>query len=255
MIPKIIHYCWLSEDAYPSKIQGCIDSWKEKLPNYKIMLWDIERTKICASQWVDEAYAQKRYAFAADYIRFYALYYYGGIYLDSDVEVVRDFDDLLHLPYFVGLDSLGYFEAAVIGSEPNNPWIKRCLDYYIGRHFLLQNGSLDTIPLPEIMYKQLNLDYKITSIATPNFTYQIDNFLYVYPYTYFSPKRHDTGLIHIENCTYTVHHYSMSWMPLYIRFLVSIKRQLMKLIGVENVEKIIVAFNMRKLKSWILSRK
>lgn len=255
MIPKIIHYCWLSGDAYPDNIQKCIDSWKEKLPDYEIMLWNRERSMKCGSQWLSEAYAQRKYAFAADYIRFYALYHYGGIYLDSDVEVLKNFDDLLHLPYFIGFDSFGYFEAAVVGSEPNNSWIKLCLDYYTNRHFLLQSGTLDTTPLPKIMYKSIGEKYKITPICAEKSTYVLDDALYVFPYMYFSPKRHDTGLIRQANYTYTIHHYSMSWIPLYIRVLVQLKRTLIKTIGVRNTEKIISFFSLREWKNWMISKK
>ena len=99
MIPKIIHFCWLSDDPYPKKIQFCLDTWKKKLPDYEIMLWDFNRFPKDKSVWVSEAFDARKYAFAADYIRFYALYNYGGIYLDSDVEVIKNFDDFLHLPY------------------------------------------------------------------------------------------------------------------------------------------------------------
>ncbi|MCS2958344.1 hypothetical protein NXX53_17410 [Bacteroides salyersiae] len=89
MIPKRIHLCWLSGDPYPQKIQKCIDSWKVHLPDYEIMLWDLKRFDIAQVPWVEQAFRVKKYAFAADYIRLYALYNYGGIYLDSDVEVLK----------------------------------------------------------------------------------------------------------------------------------------------------------------------
>ena len=85
MIPKIIHYCWLSNDPYPAKIQHCINSWKKKLPGYEIKLWNLQNFPLEKSEWVKQAFEAKKYAFAADYIRCYALYTYGGIYLDSDV--------------------------------------------------------------------------------------------------------------------------------------------------------------------------
>lgn len=99
MIPKIIHLCWLSGDPYPPKIQKCLESWKKFLPEYEVMLWDGNRFDLNSSSWVAQAFA-KKYAFAADYIRMYALYHYGGIYLDSDVEVLKSFDELLTLPLF-----------------------------------------------------------------------------------------------------------------------------------------------------------
>ena len=92
MIPKRIHLCWLSGDPYPAKIGKCLASWKKHLPDYEVVLWDTKRFDLESSPWVKQAFEAKKYAFAADYIRFYALYNYGGIYLDSDVEVLRSFD-------------------------------------------------------------------------------------------------------------------------------------------------------------------
>ena len=97
MIPKIIHYCWLSKDPIPKDMQMFIDGWYEKLPDYEFMLWDFNRFDIHSSQWVKEAFSKKKYAFAADYIRLYALYNYGGIYMDMDVEVLKSFDPFLKL--------------------------------------------------------------------------------------------------------------------------------------------------------------
>lgn len=97
MIPKVIHFCWLSCDKYPSKIRYCINSWKEKLPDYEIRLWDLSRFDIDSSVWCKEAFEMKKYAFAADYIRCYALYKEGGIYLDSDVELLRMICYICHI--------------------------------------------------------------------------------------------------------------------------------------------------------------
>lgn len=98
MIPKRIHLCWLSGDPYPQKIQKCIDSWKIHLPDYEIMLWDLKRFDIAQVPWVEQAFQGQEVCFCRDYIRLYALYNYGGIYLDSDVEVLKSFDPLLDLP-------------------------------------------------------------------------------------------------------------------------------------------------------------
>ena len=117
MIPKVIHYCWLSGDPIPEKLQRCMDSWKKFLPDYEFVLWDLERFDIKTSQWVKEAFEARKYAFAADYIRLYAVYNYGGIYMDMDVEVVRPFDDLLASPYILGLESEKGVEAGVFGAE------------------------------------------------------------------------------------------------------------------------------------------
>ena len=118
MIPKIIHLCWLSGDPYPKKIQYCIDSWKKYLPDYEIMLWDTKRFDVNSLLWTKQAFEAGKYAFAADYIRLYAVYNYGGIYFDSDVEVIKSFDELLNLPYFVGAEAGPEgVELAAFGAE------------------------------------------------------------------------------------------------------------------------------------------
>ena len=94
MIPKIIHYCWLSNDPFPAEIAGWIATWQQHLPDYELMLWNLERFPLGKSVWVKEAFEARKYAFAADYIRLHALYEYGGIYLDSDVEVRKPFKHL-----------------------------------------------------------------------------------------------------------------------------------------------------------------
>lgn len=92
MIPKVIHFCWLSNEPYPDLIKKCIESWKEKLPDYAIKKWDTTNFDVTSVPFVKEAYECKKWAFAADYIRLHALYTEGGIYLDSDVRVLKSFD-------------------------------------------------------------------------------------------------------------------------------------------------------------------
>lgn len=156
MIPKIIHLCWLSGDPFPTDIQKCLDSWKEHLPDYEIWLWNTNRFDVNSVLWTRQAFERKKYAFAADYIRLYALYNFGGIYLDSDVLVYKSFDDLLSLPYFIGEDYDHSFEAAVIGAEEGQKWIKDLLEYYTDRPFVKPDGELSMDPpLPMIMKSRL----------------------------------------------------------------------------------------------------
>ena len=96
MIPKIIHYCWLSNDPIPQKLKECMETWKEKLPDYEFILWNFDRFDKNSSIWVQQAFDNKKYAFAADYIRLFAIYNYGGIYMDMDIEVLKDFESLLN---------------------------------------------------------------------------------------------------------------------------------------------------------------
>lgn len=215
MIPKLIHLCWLSGDPYPPKIRRCIESWHKHLPDYEIILWDTKRFDMESAPWVKEAFEAKKYAFAADYIRFYALYHFGGIYLDSDVEVLKSFDPLLDLPYFAGAEKAGTIEAAVLGAEKGCDWIKHCLDYYEGRHFLRPDGSYDIRMLPDIMQswipesKQIIRLHKggIETLHRKN----LDEAVYILPSDYFSPKVFDSRRVLLTPETYAIHHYQTSW--------------------------------------------
>ena len=206
MIPKIIHYCWLSGDPYPPLVLHCIESWKKKLPDYEIILWDKDRIDINSILWLKQAYECKKYAFAADYIRFYALYNYGGIYLDADVEVIKSFNPLLDYKEFVGEDASGDIEAAVIGAEKNAPWLKECLEYYKDRPFVKANGTLDMKPVPLLVRRVLS---KYSEIK-------------IYPFQYFSPKDYNVKKIFITNDTYCVHHFDGKWIKRGIKYSLKI---------------------------------
>lgn len=209
MIPKVIHFCWLSGDKYPQEIQNCIDSWKINLPDYEIRLWDKNSLDINNIPWVKEAYESKKYAFAADYIRLYALYNYGGIYLDSDVLVYKSFNSILNLPYFIGEDYTGYFEPAIIGSESHMPWIKELLDHYTNRHFIKENGDFDMTPLPVILHNTFKDSYKFYRTEGKPYTI-VPNTLFVFPKNYFN-SRDSVGAIKTEN-SFCSHNYSGSWV-------------------------------------------
>ena len=130
MIPKLIHYCWLSGDPIPENLQKCMNSWKKYLPDYEFILWDRNRFDINSTLWTKQAFEAKKYAFAADYIRLYAVYTYGGIYMDMDVEVLKSFNALLSSPYILGLETDNGIEAGIFGAEKQTPFLKDCLNYY-----------------------------------------------------------------------------------------------------------------------------
>jgi mannosyltransferase OCH1-like enzyme len=189
-IPKIIHYCWLSNEPKPAFIEECMASWSAMMPGYEIICWDSKRSPIDEAPFVKAACHARKWAFAADYIRLHALYHYGGIYLDSDVKVYQSFDRFLSHAVFSGIEfhpgmfyrsikkntyaGLG-IEAAVIGSVPKHPWIKSCLDFYQQKDFVNSPEFMDSMTmsgiLPELLlpfgfkyepvYQQLNSDIHI----------------------------------------------------------------------------------------------
>lgn len=157
MIPKKIHWCWLSGDPLPKNVQDCVNSWKRMMPNYEIICWDRNRFDISVVPFVEQAYACRKYAFAADYIRLFALYTEGGIYLDSDVMVFRRFDRFLSHSAFSSVEYvpamipwrnvenkyMGYaINGAMIAAEKGNLWIKQCLDHYKDKSFQMKDGKI-----------------------------------------------------------------------------------------------------------------
>lgn len=245
MIPKIIHYCWLSGDPIPAPLQKYMKSWKTYLPEYEFWLWNFDRFDINSSVWVQEAFQAKKYAFAADYIRCYALYNYGGIYLDMDVEVLKPFDDLLVLPYFIGQEQMG-IEAAVMGVEKNHLLFRKMLDYYQNRHFVKLDGCYDMLPLPQIMRRIIDKDFKYMEINhRMNFNKAFTQNIYIFPKDWFSPKYYTgklSGKLKINRNTYTIHHFEGSWCSRNAK----IKRKIKKIIG-HRLTSFLV-----KIKSWIL---
>lgn len=214
MIPKIIHFCWLSNDPYPKQIQECLDTWAQKLPGYEIRKWDFNRFPKDKSDWVSEAFDNKKYAFAADYIRNYALFHEGGIYLDSDVEVLSSFDPLLHLPYFFGYENgSGFIEAAVMGAEPGNPIFAKMLKHYEGRHFVKPDGTLDTLPLPQVMQEVLGGEYEIKSIADIEHFDPSPSKVSVLPFDFFSPIHIEHRELESTDRTIAIHRFAASWQP------------------------------------------
>jgi mannosyltransferase OCH1-like enzyme len=169
MIPKKLHYCWLSENEKPAKTKECIDSWQKVMPDYQLVRWDGKKFDINSNPFVAEACKAKKWAFAADYIRLYALYTEGGIYLDTDVIVRKKFDEFLKHDFFTSveyheaivesensrqyLDFAGTsrekwasipgigIQAAILGSIKGNQYLKDCLDYYQNQHFILESGE------------------------------------------------------------------------------------------------------------------
>lgn len=180
MIPKIIHYCWLSNDPMPAQLVECINSWKKVLPDYKIKLWNTSNFDIHCCKWVEDAYAQKKWAFACDYIRVYALYHEGGVYFDSDVFVKKTIDSCLKYRFFSAVEAyqeqiddllsrqvvdvegqrlkdepvIGVqIQAAVMGAEAKHPFLKDCLDYYEHHSFIDMGGNDSEIISPVIFAK------------------------------------------------------------------------------------------------------
>ena len=210
MIPKKIHYCWFGKGELPVKVKEYIASWKRYLPNYEIIQWNEDNFDIEAVQFVREAYKEKKYAFVADYVRFYALYYHGGIYFDSDVEVVKSFDSLLENNFFVGHERPEFLESAIFGSVANHPLLLEILKEYESKSFYLPSGYFDLTICPIIFTKHLS---KMFEWQPKNTLEDLGFGVKIFPFDYFCAKEYNTGNIIQTKNTFSIHHFSGSWKP------------------------------------------
>ena len=190
MIPKIIHYCWMSGEPFPELIQECIDTWKKFLPDYKIIEWNKNNFDVNVSTFTKEAFEAKKYAFVSDYVRLYALYNYGGIYLDSDIKVLKSFNDLLNNKAFSGFESKERVGVWLLASEKENPIFKEMLNCYKNKHFIKSDGNLDLEPNTSLL-KPIFEKYGIKF----NNQYQKNEYITIYPKDYFCPLDGRTGKI------------------------------------------------------------
>lgn len=229
-----MHYCWFGKGEKPDIVERCIKSWKEKLIDYEIIEWNENNFDIRSNKYVKEAYNSKKFAFVSDYVRVYALYNYGGIYLDTDVEVFKKFDDLLDNDSFWGYEQENYIATSTIGSKKGNKLIKDFLNSYKEREFIKEDGTFDDLTNVAIITKILesyglnrNGEYqKIHGIAT------------FYPQTYFSPYDYINCRKLITDKSYCMHHFYKSWLPISTRIKGNIKEIIAKFIGGENIYRI-----------------
>lgn len=233
MVPKKIHFCWMSGDPYPAKIQRCMDSWRRVMPGYEIKLWNADNFDIeAAPDYVREAIEQRKWAFAADYIRMFALYMEGGIYLDSDVMVLKPFDDLLGHSFFSSLEyhptqiardgamdminSEGVrvrdgfvsgiqIQAAVMGAEPGSQFVKDVLDWYADKSFLKPDGSLATDVLSPQIYARVAERYGFRYVDRDQ---QLSDGIMIYRSEVFAGNRHE-----VTPASYAIHYCAHSWHP------------------------------------------
>ena len=213
MIPKIIHYCWFGGNPLPPLAEKCIASWKRFLPDYEIKEWNEQNFDVNIIPYTAEAYQAKKYAFVSDYARFWILYHYGGLYFDTDVEVIKPMGSIIAKGAFMGCeqDSKPGIELTVapglgLAVESKHEIYKAILEEYDSFHFINEDGSNNDKTVVEYVTEILKKHGLRNSPGIQNI-----NGINVYPSEYFCPRNTVTKRMHITNNTYTIHHYMASW--------------------------------------------
>ena len=208
MIPKKIHYCWFGGAEKSKLAKKCIKSWKKKCPDYEIIEWNENNYDVTKIPYIKEAYDAKKWGFVTDYIRLDIIYNYGGLYFDTDVEVVKPFDFLLQYNGFAGFEGEQYVNTGQgFGAEKGNSVIKALMDSYEDIHFLKPDGTYDLTPCPISNSKVL----EELGFAMNGKYQEVDGFVllptdYLCPINFFT----DNVLRKTDN-TISIHHYAASW--------------------------------------------
>lgn len=206
MIPKIIHYCWFGGNPKSGLILSCIESWKKYLPDYEIREWNEETFDVNCNTYVRQAYEAKKWAFVSDYARLHALYNYGGIYLDTDVEVLKNLDCFLDNEAFTGFEAKDSPITAVMGTKAGNPEFKDLLDYYNDKTFIKEDGSYDITTNTTIISGIL----KNKGIVLNGKMQKLDS-ITIYPQIYFCPNNFSRIWNMPSKKSYAIHHFDQSW--------------------------------------------
>ena len=210
MIPKIIHYCWFGGKEKPEEVLRMIASWKKHCPNYEIKEWNEGNFDIHLNRYCEEAYQQKKWAFVSDVARMWALNEYGGIYMDTDVEVVRPLDTLLSHSGFLGFEGTQWIATSIVGVAPHHPLNEKFYSHYQGRTFIQPDQSLDQTTNVEMWTKLLVSEYGLILNGQQQ---QVASFE-VYPTDYFTPYDYINGKLSKTPNTYSIHWFGQSWVGL-----------------------------------------
>ena len=207
MIPKIIHYCWFGRGEMPELAEKCIASWHEYMPDWEYRLWNEDNFDVNQLPYTKEAYEARKFAFVSDYVRLWALCNEGGLYLDTDVEAFKPFDDLLGLTAFAGFEGSKHIPigTCVMASEANGLWIKEQLENYQDRHFILPDGTLDLTTNVQFISAKMREQGFVQNGKEQDY-----KDLHVLPVEYFCPRQ-TTGEYFLTENTYCEHLGLGSW--------------------------------------------
>ena len=240
-IPKVIYYCWFGNGKMPKLSEKCIESWKKYCPDYDIVCINEENFDVTENKYARQAYEAGKWAFVSDYARLKMLYDNGGIYLDTDVEIIKPIDDLIDETGYMGFDDNGVVSTGLgFACEKGNELVGALLDDYNDISFVLPDGSYDLTPCPDRNTKVLERLGLDTSVKN-----QIFMGIHFWPEDFFCPMKYYTGKKEITENTYSIHHFCASWTSATSKRTLLLKR----IIGVKLYDKLYGKF-LHKLK-WL----
>ena len=209
MIPKTIHYCWFGGNPLPPLAKKCIKSWKKYCPDYDIIEWNESNYDIASAPlYVRQAYEAKKWAFVTDYVRLQIIYENGGIYFDTDVEVIKSFDSLLKHKAFFGFEDKYIATGLGFGAEKKTFILKELMDQYSNISLFLSNNEIDNTPCP-VRNTEVFINHGLKQNSK---TQILDNGICIYASDYFCPKSFIDGIIRKTENTYSIHHFDASWL-------------------------------------------
>lgn len=206
MIPKLIHYIWFGGTPLPDDAVRCINSWKKYCPDYRIQEWNEKNFDVNAVEYIQEAYKAKKWAFASDYARLSVLVQYGGIYMDTDVEIIKPLDEFLDKSAFLGFETPGSVSTGIMGCEKGHSFFKQLLEEYNRIHFEDRSGNYDLTTNVTRITKACSA----AGLLLNNTLQEISNFT-VFPIDYFCPLSHETGKLYVTKNTHVIHWFVGSW--------------------------------------------
>lgn len=240
MIPKKIHYCWFGRNPLPEDAKKFIETWKKHCPDYEIKEWNEDNFDLNMYPYTREAYDNRKFAFVTDVVRLFAMYNEGGIYMDTDVEVLKNLDRFLEHDGFSGFESSIHIPTGIMASRKGFPLFEELLDEYNGIHFVKPDGTFD-VTTNVIRITNTCLKYGFI----PNGKFQVVEGFALYPSEYFCPKNPQDKTLRITENSYTIHHFDGSWISLEEKKRTNFRKKVEKAIGKNPLSKIIRAiYNM-----------
>ena len=230
MIPKVIHYCWFGRTPLPKVALKCIASWRRYFPDYEIIEWNEDNFDVNIIPYTRDAYSDRKYAFVSDYARFWILYHFGGVYFDTDVEVIKPMDDIIERGPFMGLEIAGnnckINPGLGLSAMPEDPIYEVILASFAGLDYYLPDGSRN-------LYTMIPMVTDIMSSSGLDGSEQIQYLagVYIYSPDFFNPLDDATGRLRITPSTRTIHWYMKSWMPRENKVKTWLKRILRRIFG------------------------